>query len=341
MTTLLDEKAAKVAFSTGNDDNVKLAMIWLNRCLKSHVACTISTNPLAPLPTRVLDVASDTHDSIRLLYGKGSFSPYITLSHVWGSGPVITTTKLTLNDRLTRLFQHHRHISMKSLTQTFRDAVTVTRNMSVQYLWIDSLCIIQDSPEDWAAESARMGEYYGNSLFTIAAVWAIGGSGGCVARRDPLELSPCRVRIQFPENVRISGQRQFLRPTTSWDTARDTVNFHRLPLWQRAWVLQERLLSRRILQFSDIQLSWRCPTEEASERAPEGFPRRKHANSKLADIYNAWYDLIMLYGRCNLTKPSDIFPAISSLAAGLGKVIGDTYIAGLWQRDLHRGLLWS
>ena len=373
MNTLLDEKAAKAVFSTSSDENVNLAMIWLNRCLKSHAACTISTHPLAPLPTRVLDVAaSDTHDGIRLRYGKGIFSPYITLSHVWGSEPIITTKKSTLNDRLTS-------ISMKSLTQTFRDSVTVARNMSVQYLWIDSLCIIQDSAEDWAAESARMGEYYGNSLFTIAAVWAIGGGGGCFARRDPLELSPCRVRIQFPENVRISGQRQFLRPTTSWDTAGDTVNFQRPPLWQRAWVLQERLLSRRILQFSDIQLSWRCRTEEASERAPEGFPRRKQseygdsmvqeaitgfnylgspenpgnfgtwpqttgslgANPKLADIYNAWYDLVMLYGRCNLTKPSDIFPAISSLAAGLGKVIGDTYLAGLWQRDLYRGLLWS
>src|ERR1700679_2101863 len=129
MNTLLDEKVAKAAFSTSSDENVKLAMIWLNRCLKSHAACTISTHPLAPLPTRVLDVAaSDICDGIRLRYGKGIFGPYITLSHVWGSEPIITTKKITLNDRLAR-------ISMKSLTQTFRDAVTVARNMSVQYLW--------------------------------------------------------------------------------------------------------------------------------------------------------------------------------------------------------------
>jgi hypothetical protein len=166
-----------------------------------------------------------------------------------------------------------------------------------------------------------------------------------------------------------------------WDPVDQTTGFQRPPLWQRAWVVQERLLSTRILQFSDMQLSWKCRAEDASERLPEGTTRHiKHAgdnilgqallglkkfpfakmntqtpsnepsseastncgtSTELIELYNAWYDLVLLYGKCHLSKEADIFPAISGIATAIARAIEDRYLAGLWDHDLHRGLLWT
>jgi hypothetical protein len=268
---------------------------------------------------------------------------------------------------------------MKDLSRTFQDAVIVARELNVRYLWIDSLCIIQDSFEDWAQESARMGQYYMNSLFNISAVSASDGSNGCFMTRNTLNITPCQVQIRFPGVNQDNSKVYFLRsPSLGWDPVTQTAPFQRPPLWQRAWVVQERLLSPRLLQFSSMQLSWKCGAMIASENVPEGtedlyltqedrilrqalvgfkkFKCGKNiygdivfrglslsyvAAKELIDLYDAWYDLVPLYGKCTLTKESDIFPAISGIAEAIATATGDEYVAGLWKSDLHRGLLWS
>jgi Heterokaryon incompatibility protein (HET) len=367
----LREKASNADPSTGCEENIKLAAIWLSRCLTKHEFCTISIHPYPPLPTRVLDVELlESPDDICLRLTEGCHGPYITLSHVWGMAPIITTTLSTLANRMV-------NVSMGSMPQTFRDAVRIAREMAVRYLWIDSLCIIQDCSEDWTNEASKMGEYYKNSLFTIAAVSAPDGSSGCFVNRNPLALTPCPIDIHFP-GITETVASMFVRLNTDWDPVDRTSGFQRPPLWQRAWVVQERLLSSRILRFSDMQLSWICRTEEASERVPEGTSRLietadggrvlRHAllglkkftltdivddklssevnpasgtDAELMGLYNAWYDLVTLYGKCKLTKEADIFPAISGVATAISNSTGDKYVAGLWQHDLHRGLLWT
>lgn len=265
---------------------------------------------------------------------------------------------------------------MNDLSQTFRDAVILARQMLIRYLWIDSLCIIQDSADDWRAESSKMGEYYMNALFNIAAVSSSDGSAGCFMARDALPLTPCPISIRFPEGTPEASSQVFIRPSVGWDPVNEIVGFQRPPLWRRAWVVQERLLSPRTLQFSSMQMSWKCRMGEGSERVPETskiyeggagdklfqetlFGLKKfNAKSKvpslddrlsigfgtkdeLLDLYNAWYDLVTLYGKCLLTQPSDIFPAIAGIARVIALSISDRYICGLWLHDLHRGLLWS
>ncbi|EXJ67951.1 uncharacterized protein A1O5_08565 [Cladophialophora psammophila CBS 110553] len=264
-------------------------------------------------------------------------------------------------------------IPIESLPQTFKDVVTVARELSVRFVWIDSLCIVQDSALDWEVESRRMGEYYANSLLTLAAISASSSSGGLFSRRNPLELSPCPVAIKLPgSNSYTFG---FSKPSRVEDPSKRTDGFQRPPLWQRAWVLQERLLSPRLLMFSTTQMSWRCRSKEASEQTPEGSSmwigrsnedrvvkpildrlQRQDSGateqvasttdpdisvSDMKDIYDAWYDLIMLYGKCNLTYASDVFPAISGIASSISRASGDWYVAGLWKSDLHRGLMWT
>ncbi|PQE07156.1 Heterokaryon incompatibility protein [Rutstroemia sp. NJR-2017a BVV2] len=64
-------------------------------------------------------------------------------------------------------------LPMEELPQTFKDAITVTRQLGLQYIWIDSLCIIQHDQEDWFRESAKMGDIFESSSCTLAAVDAL------------------------------------------------------------------------------------------------------------------------------------------------------------------------
>ena len=223
-----------------------------------------------------------------------------------------------------------------------------------------------------------MGEYYTNSLFNIAAVSSSDGNGGCFLSRDALPLTPCPVSIRFAKGTPKAPRPVFIRPSIGWDPVNEVAGFQRPPLWQRAWVVQERLLSPRTLLFSSMQMSWKCRGGEASERVPEmstaletgqvnrlfqdtlfglkKFDARFKSNitwstltpsiplgtkTQLSDLFDAWYDLVSLYGKCFLTQPSDIFPAISGIARAIALSINDRYISGLWYQDLHRGLLWS
>jgi hypothetical protein len=369
---LLEEKANTKELSIGCQENFKLANTWLHKCLKAHSLCTISTLPSPPLPSRILDVECETSSSfLSLRSSEGCHGPYVSLSHVWGHTQIITTTLATLDERM-------KCISMDDLSHTFRDAVILARQMSIRYVWIDSLCIIQDSADDWRTESSKMGEYYMNALFNIAAVSSFDGSEGCFMTRDVLPLTPIPISIRFPDGTPKATSEIFIRPSIGWDPVHETVGFQRPPLWRRAWVVQERLLSPRILQFSSMQMSWRCRVAEASERVPEMckisegsggdklfqetlFGLKKFnaqsevcpslqsvdsnitfgTSAELLDLYNAWYDLVTLYGKCFLTQPSDIFPAISGIARAIALSINDRYISGLWRHDLHRGLLWS
>ncbi|KAK3361032.1 heterokaryon incompatibility protein-domain-containing protein [Lasiosphaeria ovina] len=282
--------------------------MWLRKCLESHSLCAISTHSNPPLPARVLDLGSrsGTEQGIRLVNGLNRHGPYVTLSHAWGRSRVITTTASTIQQRRDG-------ISLSELSQTFRDAVTVARKLLVRYLWIDSLCIIQDSAEDWSIEAAKMGQYYSNSLLTISAVSAPGGDHGIFCSRNPHVLNPCPALVSFPKSedfyVDSEAEREadsaatldvltgFIHPVFAWDPSEETHGYlrHRPPLWQRAWVMQERVLPPRLLMFSDTQMSWLCRSDHASECVPEGGAGGKHLSPEEKELQNALLALKKYY----------------------------------------------
>lgn len=149
-------------------------------------------------------------------------------------------------------------IDCKALSKTFLDAIEVTRSLGLRFLWIDSLCIIQDSIEDWATQSAVMGLIYRNSICTIAATAAVDGRDGCFYTRDSSLAEPCKVIISThrdygdPSSTMVTSL-YVIVPQYIWS---DGVN--NAPLNQRAWVLQERILSPRTIHFSKYQLFWEC-----------------------------------------------------------------------------------
>ena len=107
------------------------------------------------------------------------------------------------------------HIDPNTLSKTFRDAIKVTRHLGIRYIWIDSICIIQDSREDWEAESTMMGQVYRHCECCIAATAASDGTFGCFVNRDTRVLKPLRIPRATPfkmQNLGVSQKKQKTGP---------------------------------------------------------------------------------------------------------------------------------
>lgn len=133
---------------------------WLGRCEERHHDCLVSGFPL--LPTRVLSLEhKDGALSIALKETGGFKGRYMTLSHCWGASRPLITTRDTIEERKA-------NIPLESLPTTFLQAAMLASGLGVQYLWIDSLCIIQEDAHDWNIQAGKMAEIYMNSFLNIA-----------------------------------------------------------------------------------------------------------------------------------------------------------------------------
>lgn len=248
---------------TGSRENLRLASLWLQRCLQTHRDCNLGYELEPSLPTRILDVGPPDGSQQPVLYTtsheRGS---YVALSHCWGKDPLLTTTSKTLSERETG-------IPLADLPKSFRHAVYVTRTMCVRYLWIDSLCILQDCKRDWEVESSKMADYYSDALFTIAADNASDATKGCFRPRSILDTRPIEISLKFLANPADEGVRQYVR--RSAPTRLEPRYASRSPLQARGWTLQEEVLSRRLLVFGEDQLTFHCASDVASETHPEGW----------------------------------------------------------------------
>ena len=155
-------------------------------------------------------------------------------------------------------------IPSKELPQTFQDAITVTRRLQIRYLWIDSLCILQDSPEDWTHESVQMHHVYGNAYVTLAADDSRDSSQGLFRGRLPSLATPTIVVTAWKEAL---AKRFIVIHRRFW-----SESVAESPLNRRAWVLQERYLSPRIIHFGETQILWECKSRDCCETFPDGIP---------------------------------------------------------------------
>jgi hypothetical protein len=221
---------------------------WMDKCRKRHKICTLSPGGDPPLlPSRVIDVTEDGSDP-RLLISEGTRRGYYAaLSHCWGGLKPLQTVSSTLA-------QFKDSIPMDQLPKSFKDAITITRKLQIPFLWIDTLCIVQDSEQDWHHESGLMSSIYRNSTLTISATGAVDGSRGCFLPEAHSEI------VQLPQTFSDNGGTAYVTGTrqigTSGPPWADKVASG--PLFQRAWALQERSLSRRILHCCTGQWVWEC-----------------------------------------------------------------------------------
>ncbi|KAI0545820.1 heterokaryon incompatibility protein-domain-containing protein [Xylaria curta] len=331
-------------------------------CLSSH---KYYCNRFAEqeLPTRVIDVG--TKDTApKLLESGGRKAKYVTLSHCWGKREYhpLRTTEASLSG-------HYNEIPWTDLSQTFQDAILITRELGIQFIWIDSLCIIQDSPADWETESARMAEIYLHSHLTLSATASSDGSGGClrsrapdgVERKNDTTLRTGEKLRNIPLNL---GETDiFIRKAAkqTHDIMHQRFKDYQdnSPLLSRAWVYQETVLSPRTIHFHQEELVWECREALRCEcgycdsihhpqallhpgwkKPYTGFLFQSEDPEKFY-LYEQWASIVWAYSSLKLTRNSDRLPALSGLASLFAKRLEDSYLAGLWFRDLHIGLLWE
>lgn len=272
-----------MAAHSGDAESLSRIAQSLRTCETTHRACL--RRDLGVLPTRLLDLGDQsTSRVIRLVESNGGSGRYAALSYCWGppsaiNRPLKTTVK-TLEKRL-------RGIAYAKLPAVIKDAVIVTRSLGIRYLWVDALCIIQDSAEDWAFESMKMATVYHNAVITIAASCSP-ESGQRFLRRRPRGHSSCSlpIRTQF-----MSTEGTLYLRCLSWTNSMlpsAVVHAHwRQPIQFRAWTLQERLLSFRAVFFDHNQILWECPAGQALESRVlllrEYWP---DAESAFQDAYN-------------------------------------------------------
>ena len=279
---------------------------------------------------------------------------YLTLSHCWGREPSVEkmTTKENVSSRKV-------DIPLDVLPKTIQDAIAITLGLGFTFIWIDAICIVQDSIQDWESVCRSMASIYSNSVCTIAASAADNDHGGCLVQKDiklvgwvgidfpypGSELVANRIICdqKWPPRIGTTVKEIILHPAMK--DPRSLIDTE--PLSKRGWCLQERLLSPRVLYFTKQELVWECETTWSFEDSLRATVERKLNSGdshpqNITAIYDAWFSIIRTFTDARLTRYTDRLAALSGLAdAFFNKLPNEEYMAGLWKGDIIRGLLWA
>ncbi|KAL8718601.1 MAG: hypothetical protein Q9225_004286 [Loekoesia sp. 1 TL-2023] len=330
----------------GTEQSFALAKRWMRECELSHPNCP--KQRISTLPTRVLNLDTvDDPSGVRLCITEGSLGMYACLSYCWGSG--FQPTQLT-SANLPALL---RRVPLQGLPQSIQDAIFTVRKLGLHYLWIDSLCIVQDSAEDKAREIERMDQIFRNANLTVSAANADDCSLGFLAKRDQWWSDADGPPIRLP----------FLCPdwtVGSISLVRYGNPARREPLYCRSWPFQEHLLSPRVLMYGSEQMLWVCQQDspigtgatfkDGGQAHDSSVTEMKymrmflHRHQVISPGFarrNLWIDLMIEYSPRKQSIPDDKIHALRGIASRYQRLMKDEYIAGLWKSWLLPGLLWK
>lgn len=326
---------------------------WLDKCAKEHTSTFCREPTPADMPTRVIHVGRDNNDVRLMECPDGTKDYYACLSHCWGALSILTTTKATLEERKRGIIWEH-------LPQTFQDAIIFTRALKIRYLWIDSLCIVQNDTSDWEKEAAQMASIYANGMLTLAATRSADGNGGLFF--DAHDFDVCGVS---PHN---EPYHLCFRKRIEHQIGAEMEATRRLhPLFDRAWVYQERMLSTRVLHFGQYELFWECKSvlqcdcgdiEQHARSVNSDVPLVKvsYTNAierftpmaieeigpdQLYQLARLWRTMVSAYTDLLLSEPGDRLPALSGLARQMATARKSKYLAGVWDDSLSVDILWE
>ena len=330
---------------SGSEKSIACIQRWLHECDSNHPTCRlglvgdlIEAEP--QMPTRVIDVVSfDGKKSPRLLETNGLRARYIAVSHSWGTVVKPYTTMKNIESLKER-------IDLENLPKTFYDSIYIARKLEVQYVWIDSICIIQDNHEDWEREAKIMGLVYEKAYLAISASESSGDHAGFLTPNPDVQME-----VKLPYQSRSPAfDYLYLRNRYTGVIApqRSTIS-------HRGWVLQERTLSRRILHFDGTQAHWECSRYRVSEDGDKedtisnvntsyylGQHIRPIAKQKFSSdisdhterhealgiLYHFYACKIHEFSDCKLTLASDKLPAILGLGNEISRGTGIRCLEG-------------
>ncbi|KAH7398644.1 hypothetical protein DE146DRAFT_497806 [Phaeosphaeria sp. MPI-PUGE-AT-0046c] len=332
--------------------STNLALAWLTNCFENHDDCRVE-NPDGWTPTRLVDVS---HDPPCLREGAqiSSGAAYNTLSHRWSKQPTATLSNKNLN-------RFKQAIPPEALSKIYLDAIEFTKRAGVQYVWIDSLCIIQDSVDDWVAQSASMDQVYQHGYCNLAAADDF-NKGLNIDHCSTVNSSPGFVKTRWT-NLTNACMTWY----TSWSGWWSSSGQGWIEVYSRGWVVQELCLSPRTIHFQQDQLDWECRRGFACEMWPIHIPATEvgpglcgpqigsiagwgqwsfsfkwpmEHNLATDQILQRWLGLVDRYTKCDLTIQTDRLVAISALAKRFALLLDDQYLAGMWKRHLVGQLDW-
>ncbi|KAH7018471.1 heterokaryon incompatibility protein-domain-containing protein [Microdochium trichocladiopsis] len=388
---------------TGSAQVFKQIRDWIDTCHENHHLCQDESHPFEDQPTRLIQVDRATNQ-VRLIdtmlcaglsisgvvtgttvekpdmaedsaevkaYGRASQAlPYVALSYRWGI--VSSSSRLLLTANTERSLRAG--VSMADLPRTIQDACAAVLGLGYQYLWVDRLCIFQDSSEDWNREATRMAQVYKHAVLVLAASCAVDEDAPLFRNRGPAgggvqPLWLCSIPLALDiwptkkgHSAEMMGEFRPQKQRREQDgysidshhaNEDDPLNGKLGHLASRGWAYQERVLAKRIAHFSSEEIHWECHTLEQSEsnsnRQTYGLERPTvdmlDPNVHWDMHYN-WCSLVTPYSSRKLTFPKDRLPALSGLAketkdAVRQDVPAEAYYAGLWRSTFIADLCWG
>ncbi|OCL11268.1 HET-domain-containing protein [Glonium stellatum] len=329
---------------------------WIKNCDKNHKHCPARDRPSGSfVPTRLLALGGVRKGPIRVVETapNGIKGPYASLSHCWGLIPFV---QLTTENRKQFMEEG---IPWDELPKNFQEAIEIARFLEIEYIWIDSLCIIQKGTDgDFNKQAPLMHKIYRNSYCNIAAADSSDSTGGLFRNREAYHVLPARYQGE--------GQSPMFRNEVWRIVSEDLWNCQLLqtPIYKRGWVFQERMLAPRILHFAKHQIFWDCAEVSACETLPSGLPQAldgaaasdRHWRGRLQEsgspgyvpvaganddsIEHFWKSAVERYTSCNLTSGNDKLVAIWGIAKLVRDILGEEYGAGFWEKYLEEQLAW-
>ena len=313
----------------------------VRQCYTKHTICT--QRPSDFVPTRLLSLGQ-SNEELRIcesLNGDQGIA-WAALSHCWGGKQPFRLLKENMH-------AVQRRIQYTDLPPTFQDAITVARTICLHYLWIDSICIIQDDRSDWEIEAARMGMVYGQASLVICAA----------SSKDPLtSFLGSREQEWVPKIFNFGSEEQTIIPitvrkrhllavdveqglreppfTSSWATLKRIG-----PLYERGWCWQETYLATRALHFAPGAIIFECKTHRRSNDQLPPYPSTKPGTLGNISEMEQWHMIVKSYTQRQLTFAGDILPAIGGAARKMAQAQRSAYLAGLWRETLLLDMLWQ
>jgi hypothetical protein len=315
----------------------------VRQCCAEHTLCKAQQKE-NDVPTRLIYLGeNDGELCLREHVTSETRVSWAALSHCWGGHQPF---KL-LVDNIDRL---RNGINVSEIPPTFRNAIEVCRRLKISYLWIDSLCIIQENSGDWEIEAARMEMVYSDAFIVICSASSPNPLTPFLGSRDEEWLPKRFVLLTLDgSKTSFSVRRRHLQiapleqgifepPFTSdWATTRRSG-----PLYTRGWCFQEMFLAKRILHFSPGAVIYECKIHRRSEDQLSPFPLITPGSLGDVDITEQWRMIVKMYTQRGLTFAKDKLPAIAGAAQGMPQAkFPGSYLAGLWRESLLLDLLWQ
>ncbi|KAI1098345.1 HET-domain-containing protein [Jackrogersella minutella] len=305
----------------------------LKICTETHDSCKqILSSP----PRRLIHIGPSGDGLARLYETFDKFQePYVALSYCWGKSNVLKTESSNIQSLM-------QGFSLEKLPTAVQDAAHITQKLGLNYLWVDALCIVQDSKMDWEEQSAKMCSIYKEAYLTIIA------SSSNAANVSFLNhcIRPLTFQYSVPgEPNIILAARAECKNGHHFDSFAGIGNpVLPDPTISRGWTLQESILPTRAISYSTDELQWHCRSTRSCEC--EHIPNAQQSGIMLAgqsqpEILRQWDKIVRIYTQRQLTYPEDKFPAISGISQLVHNQTGWQYLAGLWKDHLIYQLLWE